>query len=970
MGSTTSPRNTVQPGPVYTPSTPVAQILESIVNDGNARNTSSNSTRSLDSGNNKTPKAEGFNSFPTYPPVIATIAEPFSPPVAAPFFSFPIPAQNGASPIVRTPSFLHSSSGGSLRYTSLPYLASDTTHFPVVHDADTGSAMPIAHEATSRQTPPSVHASTGLINGMHDVTYRHEHEHGHEREHSNFEYGVDHGAPKHGQAASFSLKEHAPSRSQSQSHTKSTTLKSKSSKMTSGNGMHERIKEELRRAREGTSYSSHSRSLSHSHSHSEADSAATPTADDHAHRHRSRHHKHSSSSSSSLSAMLVLATERLSRETKRADAAEREGREVLALFKTLHAAKGKIEAEFLRVKEELGLYKIQLDIAQKEIYRAQEIVDRVDRQRANAEDEIQRLTSKLRKLQEERAVAHALEEGRRLGYEEGLRQGRVAMQQYEHRNGSDDGGDNHEEDRNSGVTRFTYPPDDVRSMDSSLRSTGRERGRHREQPPLASASKHGPSAKRRRDPLPPAPAPTPAPTGPPPDTAPFAATLPIPTITTPMPVQVPSSQPPVPKPMPPHQPPEQIRVHLHPSDPNAPIHPVPWHNAPRSPNVSHRDIVLPPDNYIPVMDANSVISLPPPHELSVMVAPEAPDPARSIRNGRDGASVLTRANPTAPTGASSIGGQRTRPPSAFRVVNQDPTERPRRASRPPISLRQQPRTDRDEASTYQSELDALSPPRDYREYVPGSFYGRPNKAGNGPAEGSSKRPDSAEMVAEQWRNANPQYISMKSPRPQTPGPRQPEPSPSAGPPLSPYGKPASLTGGTAPPIRTPRQPRDIVLPMPDMPTHRPPSRNQQEAPYAPSSNYLAAPPSTYGRPNLTTEISNVTIPGIDIQTPSTRTPTSTRSDFTHLSANPGYLTPESANRLVPLPAPQETHAGDTSLGLTFSPAPSTRSFGAERLRGGAGTESEYDNRERIDMTLPTNELPAGFVPLSPLNIGK
>lgn len=63
--------------------------------------------------------------------------------------------------------------------------------------------------------------------------------------------------------------------------------------------------------------------------------------------------------------MLVLATERLARETKRADAAEREGQEVLALFKTLHAAKGKIEHEFLRVKEELGLYKIQLDIAQK-----------------------------------------------------------------------------------------------------------------------------------------------------------------------------------------------------------------------------------------------------------------------------------------------------------------------------------------------------------------------------------------------------------------------------------------------------------------------------------------------------------------------------------------------------------------------------------------------------------------------------
>lgn len=110
-----------------------------------------------------------------------------------------------------------------------------------------------------------------------------------------------------------------------------------------------------------------------------------------------------------------------------------------------------------------------------EIYRTREIADRADKQRANAEDEIQCLTSELRKLQEERAVAHGLEEGRRRGYEEGLRLGRFAMQQYERRNRSDDGGDDHEEDRNSGVARFTYPCDDVRSMDSSLRPTGRER---------------------------------------------------------------------------------------------------------------------------------------------------------------------------------------------------------------------------------------------------------------------------------------------------------------------------------------------------------------------------------------------------------------------------------------------------------------------------------------------------------------
>jgi len=44
----------------------------------------------------------------------------------------------------------------------------------------------------------------------------------------------------------------------------------------------------------------------------------------------------------------------------------------------------------------------------------------------------------------------------------------------------------------------------------------------------------------------------------------------------------------------------------------------------QSPNVSRRSIVLPPDNYIPVLNPDATITLPPPHEMTLPVPPEAP----------------------------------------------------------------------------------------------------------------------------------------------------------------------------------------------------------------------------------------------------------------------------------------------------------------------------------------------------------
>jgi predicted nucleic acid-binding Zn-ribbon protein len=60
-----------------------------------------------------------------------------------------------------------------------------------------------------------------------------------------------------------------------------------------------------------------------------------------------------------------MTTERLHSETARANAAERQVADVMSHFKDVHGQKVKLERELMRVREELGLYKVQLDVAQK-----------------------------------------------------------------------------------------------------------------------------------------------------------------------------------------------------------------------------------------------------------------------------------------------------------------------------------------------------------------------------------------------------------------------------------------------------------------------------------------------------------------------------------------------------------------------------------------------------------------------------
>ena len=125
-----------------------------------------------------------------------------------------------------------------------------------------------------------------------------------------------------------------------------------------------------------------------------------------------------------INAALAVTSERLEAESTRANAAERRALDYFHRLRIATENRERAEQESARLREELKLYKLQLENAQKEIFRAQDIIDQVAVQRNEAEAEAARARTKARKLQEEKIVMLAREEGRRAGYREGLSKGR------------------------------------------------------------------------------------------------------------------------------------------------------------------------------------------------------------------------------------------------------------------------------------------------------------------------------------------------------------------------------------------------------------------------------------------------------------------------------------------------------------------------------------------------------------------
>ncbi|KAJ8593272.1 hypothetical protein M405DRAFT_685735, partial [Rhizopogon salebrosus TDB-379] len=119
-----------------------------------------------------------------------------------------------------------------------------------------------------------------------------------------------------------------------------------------------------------------------------------------------------------INALLVVTSERLETESNRANAPERRALEYFNLLRQATEGRDRAEQEAARLHEELKLYKLQFDNAQKEIFRAQDIINQVSTQKNEAQAEAARARTKARKLHGERMVMIAHEEGRHCGYKE------------------------------------------------------------------------------------------------------------------------------------------------------------------------------------------------------------------------------------------------------------------------------------------------------------------------------------------------------------------------------------------------------------------------------------------------------------------------------------------------------------------------------------------------------------------------
>ncbi|KAK7680381.1 hypothetical protein QCA50_016621 [Cerrena zonata] len=306
-----------------------------------------------------------------------------------------------------------------------------------------------------------------------------------------------------------------------------------------------------------------------------------------------------------LKTLLVVANDRLESETRRADQAEQRVVEVLERLRTANETISVVRSEASRANEELRLYKLQLDNAQREILRAQDIVDQLTSEREEAERAAAHARSVARRYREDGLMHKAREEGRREGYQEGYYQAktmsyivsqprpRLANQMViqstpyieddEYEDEQPEPIQVHSDDRAEQVFQRTSTPARYPSPRTRPRSNT------------------APSRSQLRSV-------TPAHMN---EAAHFAPTLPVPTITTPVNAPSPFHATSSPSPAPPSRPASRR--------PDHDLPPLPIRNT--APSPVHPPYEVPPDNYIPYAEDVESISLPPPHEFRGSMTP-------------------------------------------------------------------------------------------------------------------------------------------------------------------------------------------------------------------------------------------------------------------------------------------------------------------------------------------------------------
>lgn len=127
--------------------------------------------------------------------------------------------------------------------------------------------------------------------------------------------------------------------------------------------------------------------------------------------------------------LLKLTFAKLDEESQRATDAERRAAECLVRARAAIDARAQADADASAARTELAMYKLQLDQAQREVFRAQDMLTGLEARRHDAEEDAARARSVARKLQEERAIDAAREEGKEQGWRDGLRRGMLLGRQ-------------------------------------------------------------------------------------------------------------------------------------------------------------------------------------------------------------------------------------------------------------------------------------------------------------------------------------------------------------------------------------------------------------------------------------------------------------------------------------------------------------------------------------------------------------
>ncbi|KAG6857760.1 hypothetical protein H0H87_004176 [Tephrocybe sp. NHM501043] len=291
----------------------------------------------------------------------------------------------------------------------------------------------------------------------------------------------------------------------------------------------------------------------------------------------------------SLKRQLLVANEKLKGHDLLAADYEQQLLTLAAQFKRANDARIIAVREAAIAKEELGLYKIQLEHANQEIQRAQKLLDKVEDERYEAEKAAAESRALARRYHRDLLMIKAMEEGRKIGMREGIEQGRALALR--------------ETGEHSDVNEADYADDYFDYTDNGADYPRRSRS-------LLLPSNEEIVVHPPRSPTPPD-----APPPPPPQ---------------PIPVPPPDLVQPVPS-----------------------TRPLSFRSA--SPSVYHQQVSIPPDGYIPVVDADNIIRMPPPHELArppptperpsspqlSQIAPEEPRPTPRSRARRQSTASFT-----------------------------------------------------------------------------------------------------------------------------------------------------------------------------------------------------------------------------------------------------------------------------------------------------------------------------------------